>query len=154
MIVLRDPTERSFSHWLMDLRGDEVYFKKLKDRINSKRIIIIPDIYSSDIQQTIISMAMLMIGARYHSIVFAINNEVPFVALSYEHKISGLLEILNLQECMIDIEQLGNGQLNIEASVNQIEKIVEVNLFPSKAKLKAREIARKCMDNFVRRYSD
>lgn len=29
---------------------------------------------------------MFVNGARYHSIVFAINNGVPFIALSYELK--------------------------------------------------------------------
>jgi len=79
------------------------FFYSFKEYIADNRIIVINDCYSSDIQQTIISNACCMIGARYHSIVFAINNSIPFVALSYEHKISGLLEKLNKQEQMVEI---------------------------------------------------
>jgi len=34
IIVLRDPVERAFSHWLMDLRGDDVCRKSFLDAIN------------------------------------------------------------------------------------------------------------------------
>ena len=84
--------------------NDDIYFfYEIKEAIGDDRIIIIKDIYSSDVQQAIIANADLIVGARYHSIVFAINNEVPFIALSYEHKISGMLETLGEQNSMIDI---------------------------------------------------
>lgn len=73
-------------------------------RIKDNRIVVIDDIYSSDIQQTIIAYSQLVVGARYHSVVFSLNNAVPFIALSYEHKISGLLETLDKVDCMVDIQ--------------------------------------------------
>jgi colanic acid/amylovoran biosynthesis protein len=132
--------------------GDEKYFKRLRDIISDERVIVVSEQYSSDIQQTIISDAKLMIGARYHSVVFAINNEVPFVALSYEHKISGLLNILQLEDYIFDLEQLGINQPDINFTVKTIEKIIDVAQISHETKLKAREIARECMQNFVKRY--
>ena len=73
--------------------------------MNDPRITVIEDIYSSDIQQAIIARSQFVIGVRYHSVVFAINNTVPFIALSYEHKIAGLLETLGKQDCMVDIQE-------------------------------------------------
>lgn len=84
-------------------KGDYRYFQTLKQECEDKNLYIMPDTYSSDVQQTIISHAKMVVGARYHSVVFAINNEVPFVALSYEHKIQGLLEDLSLTDHMVDI---------------------------------------------------
>ncbi len=84
-------------------KGDYRYFQTLKQKCEDENIYIMPDTYSSDVQQTIISHAKMVVGARYHSVVFAINNEVPFVALSYEHKIQGLLEDLSLTDHMVDI---------------------------------------------------
>lgn len=134
-------------------KGDEGYFKKFKRILSDERIIVVPEIYSSDIQQRIISKAKLMIGARYHSVVFAINNEVPFVALSYEHKILGLLDILNLKGYMYDIEQMVINQQALETAIDKIEKIIAISKSESEAKVKARKIAQSCMDNFLKRYS-
>lgn len=88
--------------------GNDIdYFRYLKDKIpNNSRIKIINDQYSSDIQQTIISKSIYLVGARYHSVVFSINNQNPFTALSYEHKISGLLKDLGLDSYMVDFSFL------------------------------------------------
>lgn len=85
--------------------GDDInLFREIKNAVRfGNKVCVVDDIYSSDIQQTIISKSEFMIGARYHSVVFAINNKTPFVALNYEHKISGMLESLNLSENQIDI---------------------------------------------------
>ena len=82
---------------------DDIHlFRMIAEKLNDPRIIVIPDCYGSDIQQQIIRNAKYVIGARYHSIVFAINQNVPFIALSYEHKISGLLAALGKEDSMID----------------------------------------------------
>lgn len=85
--------------------GDDIHlFRDIAAAKNDNRIVVVNDKYSSDIQQTIIAGSQLMVGARYHSVVFALNNATPFIALSYEHKISGLLETIGKTDCMIDIE--------------------------------------------------
>ena len=87
-------------------KGDYTYFQKLQSLCtptDQKYIQVIPDIYGSDIQQNIVRNAQLVVGARYHSIVFAINNRCPFIAINYEHKIAGLLEELGLEQWKTDI---------------------------------------------------
>ncbi len=87
-------------------QGDDInFFRRFAAFMNDPRITVIEDIYSSDIQQAIIARSQFVIGARYHSVVFAINNTVPFIALSYEHKIAGLLETLGKQDCMVNIQE-------------------------------------------------
>ncbi len=104
--------------------GDDInFFNEMSDYINDERIVVVPDTYSSDIQQTIISKSVCMVGARYHSIVFAINNKVPFVALSYEHKINGLLNTLGAEERMIDIT---HGLDNVECIKQTLAKFKEI----------------------------
>lgn len=85
------------------LRKDYNFFKEIENDLNDPRIVVLDEIYGSDIQQAIIRNARFVIGSRYHSIVFAINQGVPFVALSYEHKIEGLLSILNLKSRMVNL---------------------------------------------------
>lgn len=84
--------------------GDDVnFFKDLDQYCQNEHLIVLDDTYSSDIQQSLISQAACVVGARYHSVVFALNNAVPFLALSYEHKIKGLLDSLGKTEQAVDI---------------------------------------------------
>ena len=93
--------------------------------------------------------ASCLVGARYHSVVFAINNNVPFVALSYEHKISGLLETLGKTECMLDI----TFALDSEKKTNEFlvlfkEKLNNIKS-DSKVQALAKAISNKCFSYFV-----
>ncbi len=95
-------------------KNDCLYFKRLKEETeHPSRIIVFPDTYSSDIQQIIIKDAQMIIGTRYHSIVFGINNRVPVIALSYEHKIAGMLEILGIKGRSFEF--------NTEASIHKFD---------------------------------
>ena len=83
--------------------NDEKYFESLAAEIPNCQVI--PTRYNSDIQQKIIQGADFLIGARYHSTVFAVNNEVPFYSLSYEHKMVNMLETLGLKNCCMPITE-------------------------------------------------
>lgn len=86
------PQTIGYSKWLPD---GEIYFNKIRNGSDCKsQIIVLDEKYGSDIQQAIISNAQFLIGARYHSVIFAINQGVPFISLSYEHKMNGVIEML------------------------------------------------------------
>ena len=85
-------------HWI---ENDRLFFEE----VAPEGAFIAPDTYSSDIQQAIVRGSSFLVGARYHSVVFAINNDVPFVALSYEHKMSGLAASLGLSGQVVDITE-------------------------------------------------
>lgn len=129
--------------------NDINYFKELKMLSPYKdKIVIIDDIYSSDIQQTIISNANYLIGARYHSVVFAINTETPFISLSYEHKIEGLLSTLDGLDNMIDITDLSN-DIKIDEIVFGVKNKLKNLYFDVRLKEKASKIAYNCFNAFV-----
>lgn len=107
---------------------DYGYFLDLKKSLEDNgNIYVIEDTYSSDIQQKIIENAEFVIGARYHSVVFAINNCTPFISLSYEHKMTGLLELLNLQEREINISNLGDSNFDRESSLQKIKLLLDTD---------------------------
>lgn len=128
--------------------NDINYFRKIANGFNN--VIIIDDIYSSDSQQKVISNAEFMIGSRYHSIIFSINNETPFIALAYEKKINGLLEKLDLTDNMIDFSFLNEKNIKkrnlvLENKINKIDSLLKNhfnkgNSFPHK-KFIARKLA-------------
>lgn len=103
--------------------GDDInFFKELSASINDSNLVVIDDTYSSDIQQTIISKSEFVIGARYHSIVFAINNNKPFIALSYEHKIAGMLDYLHKDDAMIDITNISDNIVKNKTLIEELKQ--------------------------------
>ncbi len=91
---------------LFGQENDYTYFLKLKSKLKNKNVYVLNDTYSSDIQQLIIRNSLFLVGARYHSVIFAIRNKVPFVSLSYEHKMTNTLELLGLEDLNIELKEL------------------------------------------------
>ena len=132
------------------LRNDVNLFKDIQSTVQDNRIIVVEDIYCSDIQQTIISKCQFLVGARYHSIVFAINQAVPFIALSYEHKIEGLLQALNKTDSMIDITKIFDNTDNTNNSIVSFEKML-LSISPdSDSQKRAKSIANECLQMFLK----
>ena len=126
------------------LMNDINFFRDL--RMSSPyhdRIIVVDDKYSSDIQQTIIAGSRFLVGARYHSAVFAINNSVPFIALSYEHKIEGMLSSLGDSESMMDISDLSAPD-RVETILEAFSQRLRSLSFHDQTTLKAKSVANEC----------
>lgn len=140
--------------------GNDVdYFRELHRKHPSKNIVVIDDVYGSDIQQTVISKASLVIGARYHSVIFAINQAIPFCALSYEHKIEGLLQLLGHTKHTIDIRRIFTDRSSIAQAtakaISIIDDALTGNVDMQSLRSKAKEIALKQFDNIetlIRKY--
>ena len=43
---------------------------------------------------------------RYHPIVFATKANVPFVCISYEHKVKGFISKIGLTDLIVDVEEI------------------------------------------------
>ena len=119
--------------------------------------------------QAVIAGSKCVVGARYHSIVFAINNDVPFVTLNYENRILGMLEALGKQDRVVDITlalepprgrkplaearvgETDASALTFEAEV-AIARILDrmQRLVPDpEAHRKAKEVTARCFDRFA-----
>ncbi len=131
------------------LGDDYPFFCDLKQALGSEQICVLPDTCSSDIQQSIIAHSSCMIGARYHSVVFALNQNVPFVALSYEHKISGLLETLGKTDCMVDISRALESDEQRQEAVRLFAKILPSVRVDEAARQKAKSIAETCFQQYI-----
>ena len=132
-------------------QNDVNFFHEISNDLNDKRIVVINDTYDSDIQQSIIRNSKFVVGARYHSIVFAINNCVPFVSLSYEHKMSGMLSSLNCSELMIDITHAIDNLQSIEKNCLIFEqKLKHILNNVNDTTKKAKGIAEKCFNVFCK----
>lgn len=137
------------------LTADYPYFCKLRELCGFDNVFVLEDTFSSDIQQTIIRGSEFVIGARYHSIVFSINNGVNFISLNYEHKMNGLLEILGLSEYGINIGDFCLSQDKCKCLQEQINNLLSQfnNEKVLEAGTKAKSIANKCMKELLNRIS-
>lgn len=76
---------------------------------DSKNFFIIPDNderYDTYFQQFLISQLFAVIGMRYHSNIFSAKMGTPFISISYEQKMLGFMEKMELSQYCIRIENL------------------------------------------------
>lgn len=128
------------------------YFCRIREASEApERIFVLEQEHGSDIQQNIISKAEFLIGARYHSIIFSINQNTPFISLCYEHKMKGVTDMLGKED--IDLHDLFNGnEITQEASENFVERIVSTshNIAKDKeAQQQAQAIANKGFESLI-----
>lgn len=142
---------QTFGNW--NMWDDINLFRMIAERMNDSRIIVTSDCYSSDIQQTIIKDAKFVVGARYHSIVFAINQNVPFIALSYEHKIAGLLETLGKTDCMIDFTNTMLSPSSQDQCLADMKKQLLKLHSDDDARMKAIQIAQIGLDKLIETFN-
>lgn len=131
-------------------KDDYSYFKKIASMADDTDIYILPDAYGSDLQQTIIRKASLVVGARYHSVVFAVNNEVPFIAFGYEHKIPGMLEELSLADHVVDITRAFDSEAATDETLRVFAEKIN-NLYALKpSRGHAASMAKACFDKMIK----
>lgn len=128
--------------------NDVNFFREIAERLDNDRIMITTDCYSSDIQQSLIKKAQMVIGARYHSIVFAINQNIPFIALCYEHKMSGLLQKLSLEDLGVDLNSFF--ETPTETTQHIIKKIDTPKTLNSDFQVLAKNIAHSSIKNLLK----
>jgi colanic acid/amylovoran biosynthesis protein len=141
---------------LFGRQNDSRYFESIRSKCRDKeRVFCIEDKYDSFVQQRIIRSAQFLIGARYHSVVFAIRNHTPFIALSYEHKIEEMLSILDLSDCSIDLTELLSHD-NIDGPIGRVRQAYATRISTrprvEAAEKQARRIALDTFECFQREF--
>ncbi len=96
---------------------------KMVDRKDNVKVL--SKTWNSEIQQAVISQMDLVIGNRYHSVIFALKGKIPTVCLAYEHKSVGIMHMVGLDKFVININDLTYENLivTIDQAWNQREKI-------------------------------
>ena len=134
------------------LNQDYIFFKEIEKRDGQNDIVVMSDTFSSDVQQMIIRGSSFLVGARYHSVVFAINQEVPFIALNYEHKIMGLLKTLDLMDNMIEISNIFENPSLIEHAKDLLSFKIQSSKNKNVSNITAKDIAQNAFDLFTKSF--
>lgn len=85
--------------------------------------------YDTYFQQYLISQLYAVIGMRYHSNIFSAKMGTPFISVSYEQKMKGFMEKLNLEKFCIDLEKISEDNLTrlfeqLVANYNEYKKFL------------------------------
>jgi colanic acid/amylovoran biosynthesis protein len=85
---------------------DRIISKEILDGINSKYAELINyDFHPRELKYFYSKMDMF-IGTRMHSNIFALSSNIPTVAINYEHKTKGIMELLKLDDYVLDINDI------------------------------------------------
>lgn len=82
---------------------------------NNSDYFVIPDNderYDAYFQQYVIGQLFAVIGMRYHSNIFSAKMGTPFLSVSYEQKMQGFMEKMELSQYCIKLENLSSGTLS------------------------------------------
>ena len=76
-----------------------------------KNVVLLPESYSVDIIAGMIGCVDILVGMRLHSLIFAVNESIPFIGLVYDPKVNSFIESLKLGEYAHNIEELDENKL-------------------------------------------
>lgn len=127
-------------------QGDVEFFHRIADAAGMEgKLCVLPDTLDSDTQRSVVAGAEFLVGARYHSIVFAASAGVPFLSLTYEDKMKGLVENFRLPSVA---EYDLRGGLNSTAVMDLLDGMSLSRYGDSPQLAAARSLTCKCFDEF------
>lgn len=91
------------------------------DRVVSRRVAaameqastVLDDQFDHPTTKALYADLDVLVGTRFHSVIFALSSNVPALAIAYEHKTRGIMSDLDLDEWVIDFEAV-TGEMLIE----------------------------------------
>ncbi len=115
---------------------DKAISKKLKEKVisrwnedNYKADIILSEVETPLQVLSIYKELDFLLGVRLHSLIFSVLNNVPFVAIEYDPKIAGFLEVIGINYSVdinnIDVEQLYRICHSVWSSNDKIKELLE-----------------------------
>lgn len=78
----------------------------LKTFVNNGHTMLMSEEPDTYLQQHVIAKLYAVVGMRYHCNIFAAKMGVPFVAVAYEEKMTGFLELAGLTDYSLSLEKV------------------------------------------------
>ena len=98
----------------------------------SESVFFIEEPIPADILKPLYGFMDIFIGTRMHSNIFAVGEGVPVIAIGYQHKTRGIMEMMNLEKWTLDINSLEVEHLQLMlSSLWNNRKSIQNNLYNS-----------------------
>lgn len=89
-----------------DFNDDRIISREILNGIDSKYSELIDYDFNPRELKYFYSKLDMFIGTRMHSNIFSLSSYVPTVAINYEHKTRGIMELLDLEEYVLEINEI------------------------------------------------
>ncbi|MCP4266433.1 MAG: hypothetical protein GY777_12815 [Candidatus Brocadiaceae bacterium] len=73
---------------------------------NKQEVMVIDDDLPPEMQSTLYGNAVITVGTRMHSVIFALVGGGPAIAISYNHKTEGIMKMLGLEKYVLSIDTI------------------------------------------------
>jgi len=145
LISNMNATVALFPHVIWSPKDDDrIVSSEIVSRIKNKaNIRVLTKDYSPEELKGIIGQMDLFIGTRMHSNIFALSNGIPTIAISYQKKTDGIMNMLGMAEYVLDMANLRFDHMVrlIQVACNSRESI------SSSLKSKIREVQNQALYN-------
>lgn len=119
---------------IVEYANDIFIAEKIKEKLVNQDALIINknDLTPPEIKG-LISNFDFFIGTRMHSNIFATSMSIPTIAIAYEQKTNGIMEMLNLKDYVLDINNITEEMLlekisKLMTNKDQIKKSLKIRI--------------------------
>jgi colanic acid/amylovoran biosynthesis protein len=100
---------------------DRVVARSIAERVTHRdRIYLLEEELNCHELKAIYEDIDLLIGTRFHSVIFSLTSQVPALVVQYNHKASGIMEDLELGKWVVNIEDV-----SIPTMTRKVDELVE-----------------------------
>lgn len=92
-------------------KGDIGILYQIQAMSNGSAVVVEEDL-TPDALTSLISKAQYLVGSRMHSNIFALLTGTPVIAVSYQKKTDGIMEMMSLEDYIISINDITPEKLN------------------------------------------
>ena len=91
---------------------DRVVGRRIQDLLGFRsNVVFLEERFTHYEIKSVFTNLSYLVGTRFHSVIFALTAGVPAMAIEYEHKTSGIMQDLGLDEWVLPIEDVTSGKL-------------------------------------------
>jgi len=102
---------------------DRIIMREIYSKLENKKNVLMIEDYSVEVYRGIIGMCDMFIGSRFHAVVSAISEKVPFLSLAYSHKAIGIIrDGLGLGDLIVDVRGKDQNTLTTEL-ISAVDRI-------------------------------
>jgi colanic acid/amylovoran biosynthesis protein len=110
-------------------QDDRVAARRVAEHLHdlNRVVFMIEDPLSPDLLKAVYGLTDLFVGTRMHSNIFCLSEGVPVIAIGYQPKTRGIIQMVGLERWMIDIERVSGQALIglLEALWNERDSVRE-----------------------------
>lgn len=92
-------------------RDDRYLCKIINQKVNHENCLYLEEYHSAEEVKSIIANTDMLIGSRYHTLIFSLSLGIPSLALSWSHKYVELFKYFGIEKFVLDYNDVNEEEL-------------------------------------------